>query len=166
MKNQLAQWKMKTQIGDIYLVASEKGLKALIWKEQAAPYIKDIGEKTPQAEFLRQTIREITEYFDGKRTSFAIPLDVEGTEFQSKVWKELAKIPYGKTTSYKKIAGSLKTKGVRAVGTANGRNPISIIVPCHRVIASDGTLGGYAGGLPAKQALLDLERKVGSPGGT
>lgn len=157
---ELAQWKMKTPIGDIYLVASAKGLKALIWKEQKAPYINDINADNAQAKFLRQTIQEITEYFAGERTSFEIPLDVEGTEFQSKVWSELAKIPYGQTTSYKKIAGQLKTKGVRAVGTANGRNPISIIVPCHRVIASDGTLGGYAGGLPAKQVLLELERKV------
>lgn len=160
MKSELAQWKMKTKIGDIFLVASEKGLKALIWKEQKAPYIHDLNVKTPQAKFLRQTIQEITEYFEGKRTAFEIPLDVEGTEFQSKVWRELAKIPYGTTTSYKKIAAQLKTKGVRAVGTANGRNPISIIVPCHRVIASDGTLGGYAGGLPAKRILLDLERNI------
>lgn len=159
MKSSLAQWKMKTKLGDIYLVASEKGLKALIWKEQKVPYAKDVKEKTPQAKFLRQTIQEITEYFEGTRTTFEIPLDVEGTEFQSKVWGELVKIPYGQTTSYKKIAAQLKTKGVRAVGTANGRNPISIIVPCHRVIASDGTLGGYAGGLAAKQILLELEQK-------
>jgi methylated-DNA-[protein]-cysteine S-methyltransferase len=100
-------------------------------------------------------------YFAGERVSFSVPLDASGTEFQKKAWAALLTIPYGETRSYGQLATQIgNPKASRAVGAANGRNPISIIVPCHRAIASDGTLIGFAGGLEAKQYLLSLEMRV------
>ncbi|GHT09331.1 methylated-DNA--protein-cysteine methyltransferase [Bacteroidia bacterium] len=108
---------------------------------------------------LKETIRQLTEYFEGKRQTFELPLRPKGTAFQQKVWDALCKIPYGTTTSYAGLAGSIGLpKAYRAVGNANGKNPIAIIIPCHRVVASDGSLGGYAYGLTIKEALLRLER--------
>src|SRR6185436_13964751 len=102
--------------------------------------------------------RELGEYLRGERQTFTVPLRPQGTPFQESVWNALLAIPYGAQRSYADIARVIGSpKAVRAVGTANGRNPIAIIVPCHRVIASDGTLGGYGGGLPAKEWLLKLE---------
>ena len=102
--------------------------------------------------------RQLDEYFARKRTSFDLPLTVSGTEFQERVWLTLAEIPYGETISYAELARWVgHPRAFRAVGSANGANPIPVILPCHRVIASDGTLGGYGGGLPTKRALLKLE---------
>jgi len=102
--------------------------------------------------------RQLLEYLEGTRKYFDLPLDIRGTEFQKVVWKELVKIPYGETISYKDMAVAIKkSKASRAVGTANGKNPLCIIIPCHRVIASDGSLGGYSGGLSIKMKLLKLE---------
>ena len=107
---------------------------------------------------LQQCCLEIDEYFAGKRKKFDIKTDFTGTPFQNKVWQELLKIPYGKTISYADLAKGIKRpKACRAVGSANGKNPIAIIIPCHRVIAANGTLGGYAYGLEVKKRLLDLE---------
>jgi methylated-DNA-[protein]-cysteine S-methyltransferase len=107
---------------------------------------------------LRQTTAELREYMAGQREEFTVPLELTGTEFQREVWQELCKIPYGKTCRYIDIANAIgKPKAVRAVGAANGSNPVPIIVPCHRVIGSDGTLTGYGGGLPLKRRLLQLE---------
>jgi len=112
----------------------------------------------PAEKILRETVRQLQEYFAGRRTQFDIVLGLAGTSFQKQVWKELSKIPFGKTVAYKDIAGRIKNpKAVRAVGSANGKNPVSIIIPCHRVIAADGTMGGYGGGLTVKQQLLKLE---------
>jgi len=112
-------------------------------------------EATP---LIKETIRQLDEYLEGKRKEFDLPFGFEGTEFQKKVWAELLKIPYGETRSYGEIAENIGVaKGARAVGFANNRNPISIIVPCHRVIGADGKLVGYGGGLPIKKMLLDLE---------
>lgn len=117
----------------------------------------DSGEKT---EFTDLVYKEIMEYLNGKRKSFDIKYEINGTEFQKKVWKELTNIPYGETRSYKEIAVAVgNPKASRAVGMANNKNPIAIIVPCHRVIGSDGKLVGYAGGLDMKKALLTLEKK-------
>ena len=103
---------------------------------------------------------ELREYFDGKRREFDLPLAPEGTDFQKRVWEELCKIPYGETRSYGEIAAALgNTRAARAVGLANNKNPIPIIVPCHRVIGADGALVGYAGGVEAKDFLLKLEKK-------
>lgn len=153
-----AQWKMETPIGPLYLVASEVGLQKLVFTKCKEPFVKDLNSNQSEVKFLKQAVLELREYFSGKRKKFSISLDVHGTPFQEKVWKQLSKIPYGKTVSYSDVAKGIKNdKAVRAVGTANGRNPISIIVPCHRVIAADGTLGGYGGGLSKKTKLLQLE---------
>jgi methylated-DNA-[protein]-cysteine S-methyltransferase len=107
---------------------------------------------------LVQAEAELEEYFAGRRRKFDVPLDLVGTDFQKQVWHQLLKIPYGRTCSYADIAREIENpKAVRAVGAANGRNPICVIVPCHRVIAADGSLGGYTGGLDKKRQLLTLE---------
>ncbi len=152
------QWEMKSPIGPLYLVASEKGLQAILWKKQKAEMASSLKSSEPNTKILELTVQQLNEYFAGDRTEFEIPLDQAGTHFQRKVWDELVKIPYGETTSYKQIADRLQTGAMRAVGSANGRNPLSIIVPCHRVIASNGTLAGYSGGLDKKRFLLDLEK--------
>jgi methylated-DNA-[protein]-cysteine S-methyltransferase len=107
----------------------------------------------------RAAAAEILEYLEGKRTEFGIPLDLRGTEFQRRVWNALLEIPYGETRSYHTVARSIgRPRAVRAVGAANGANPVSLVVPCHRVIAADGRLGGYGGGLELKARLLAMER--------
>jgi len=117
------------------------------WKQSAAPF--------------RWVERQLREYFEGKRTAFDLPLHPKGTPFQMAVWKALMKIPYGETRSYGDIARAVgRPAAVRAVGLANGRNPLPIVVPCHRVIGASGKLVGYGGGLAVKQALLDREREV------
>ena len=117
-----------------------------------------VKKETP---LIKKAAQQIKEYFDGKRKKFSLPIAMHGTEFQMDVWEALQKIPYGETRSYKEIAELInRPKAVRAVGMANNRNPISIIVPCHRVIGHDGKLVGYGGGLPLKQYLLELEKKI------
>ena len=117
------------------------------------------GLKKAETPLIQKAASQIKEYLDGKRKQFKLPLAPRGTEFQLAVWRALEKIPYGETRSYKEIAAAIgRPKAVRAVGMANNRNPISIIVPCHRVIGHDGKLVGYGGGLPLKQRLLELER--------
>ena len=112
-----------------------------------------------ETDLIKETKKQLDEYFAGKRKKFDIPTRLEGTEFQKRVWEELRKIPYGKTVTYKDIAEAVGCpKGFRAVGLANNRNPISIIYPCHRVIGSNGSLTGYGGGLDVKEKLLELER--------
>ena len=106
-----------------------------------------------------EPLRQLQEYFAGKRQEFELQVDPQGTSFQKEVWRELCRIPYGETASYQAIAERLgKPKACRAVGMANGRNPLPIIIPCHRIIGKNGTLTGFGGGLPVKRQLLDLER--------
>jgi methylated-DNA-[protein]-cysteine S-methyltransferase len=158
-----AQWVMNSKIGRLYLVASEKGLQGVYWRKQSVPMMKSLSDVRSEIRILSNTARELEEYFEGKRKKFDLPLDVNGTPFQTLVWKQLSKIPYGKTYSYSDIAERIKNaKAVRAVGTANGKNPLCIIVPCHRVIAADGSMGGYSGGLAIKAKLLELEKKAPS----
>ena len=108
---------------------------------------------------LKETVRQLTEYFDGKRRDFDLPLDLQGADFWKRVWQALRAIPYGETRSYKQMAEAVGCpKGSRAVGMANNRNPIPIIIPCHRVIGADGKLVGYAGGLEMKKQLLAIEK--------
>ncbi len=112
-----------------------------------------------KTEFSDHVYSELVKYFNGELKEFNLPIKLEGTAFQKNVWNKLMEIPYGQTTNYKEIAVKIENqKAVRAVGTANGNNPIWIVIPCHRVIASDGTLAGYAGGLEMKKFLLDLEK--------
>ena len=118
------------------------------------------GHEKKETPLIRETIRQLKEYFAGQRTSFDVPLEADGTAFQKRVWEALRTIPYGETRSYQQIAVIAGCpKGARAVGLANNRNPISIIVPCHRVIGADGSLTGYAAGLPVKQQLLQMENQ-------
>lgn len=120
----------------------------------------ETSESGKNTEFSDLVYNEVMEYLNGKRKSFDIKYEINGTEFQKKVWKELTNIPYGETRTYKEIAVAVgNPKASRAVGMANNKNPIAIIVPCHRVIGSDGKLVGYAGGLDMKRALLTLEKK-------
>ena len=151
------QLRMKTKIGPLYLIATDKALTGVFWTKQPAPMMTT--ELTPAAIILKNTQLQLTEYFDGQRKKFELPLSAEGTEFQKKVWKQLRKINYGSTQSYKDIATKIRNKKAsRAVGTANGQNPLCIIIPCHRVISSDGSIGGYSGGLKIKIHLLNLEK--------
>jgi len=141
----------------ILLVGDEKGLKHVIFlKGERQVEIPD--DWVENKELFREVTRQLDAYFSGKLESFDLKLAPEGTEFQKSVWKALCKIPYGETRTYKDIAASVgKPKAYRAVGLANNRNPIAIIVPCHRVIGSNGKLTGYASGLDLKAFLLKLE---------
>lgn len=124
------------------------------------PTNKPQAKWTESESATRPYVRELEEYFAGERRNFNFPLDLRGTEFQLKCWRALLEIPYGETRTYADIARAVgQPRGFRAVGLANNRNPIAIVVPCHRVIASDGTLCGYGGGLDIKQKLLDLEAR-------
>ncbi len=151
--------KMQSPVGELKLVASEKGLAAVLWENDSQkrvplPAVTADSENT----ILQETERQLSEYFQGKRKEFSLPLDPLGTDFQKSVWQALITIPFGETRSYGEIARQLgNEKAMRAVGAANGKNPISIIAPCHRVIGANGKLTGFAGGLKAKATLLDLE---------
>lgn len=121
--------------------------------------IHKISDET-ESELMTEAKRQLTEYFQRKRKTFELPLAPAGTEFQKKVWAALCTVPYGTTCSYKEIAAKIENpKGCQAVGQANGKNPILIVIPCHRVICADGTLGGYSGGIKVKKYLLRLEGK-------
>ena|SRR5690242_1739721 len=149
---QLYSFLYDSPIGPLTLVASERGLVALEFGKRNHP---DAIENSARLAPCRQ---QLAEYFAGNRQEFSISLDIRGTAFQKRCWQELLKIPYGQTRSYRQIAEAVGNRNaVRAVGLANGQNPIAIIVPCHRVIASDGTLCGYGGGLELKEELLRLE---------
>ncbi|MDR2857128.1 MAG: methylated-DNA--[protein]-cysteine S-methyltransferase [Novosphingobium sp.] len=146
-------------VGALTLVASDKGLVAVLWENDAPDRVR-LGALTESEghPVLAETGRQLGEYFAGKRRAFDLPLDFHGTAFQKRVWQQLLTIPFGETRSYGEIARALGQPGAsRAVGAANGRNPISIVAPCHRVIGSSGALTGFAGGLEAKQRLLALE---------
>ena len=145
-----------TPIGRLTLVASSKGLQQVIFGAKKLSTAKSVSSKA--SVHLSQTEKQLREYFAGKRKKFSIKLNISGTEFQESVWYALNKIAYGKTGSYAQQAKLVhKPKAFRAVGSANGKNPVAIILPCHRVIATDGTLGGYGGGLSIKRKLLALE---------
>jgi len=150
---------MKSPVGELKLIASDKGLAAILWgnddpkRVRLNPLIEN--KKHP---VLLETERQLNDYFSGKLKKFSVKLDFAGTEFQKKVWKALLTIPFGETRSYGQIAKQIGSpKAVRAVGAANGKNPISIITPCHRVIGSNGKLTGFAGGLETKAHLLGIE---------
>jgi len=146
-------------IGTLKLVASDEGLVAVLWEKERPGRVNlpDLVEN-PAHPLLLRTEKELNEYFSRTRKSFTVPLDMRGTYFQKQVWEALLGIPFGETRTYGQLANQLgNPKGTRAVGAANGRNPIAIIVPCHRVIGFSGKLTGFAGGLDAKAYLLSLE---------
>ncbi|MGX1173065.1 MULTISPECIES: methylated-DNA--[protein]-cysteine S-methyltransferase [Pseudomonas] len=146
-------------VGQLILVARETRLAAILWENERLNRVR-LGplEEDTQHPVLKETERQLLEYFAGQRRRFELELDFAGTDFQVRVWQALLTIPFGETRSYRDIAVQIgQPTAVRAVGAANGRNPISIIAPCHRVIGSSGSLTGFAGGLAAKQLLLSLE---------
>lgn len=147
-------------VGQLKLVASDSGLVAILWQNDGPRRVRLSGLIEDQAHpGLLLTERQLGEYFAGKRDHFSVSLDMRGTTFQKAVWRALLAIPFGETRTYGQIAAGLgNPKATRAVGAANGRNPISIIVPCHRVVGSSGKLTGFAGGLETKERLLQLER--------
>ena len=146
----------ESALGLIQLTASTKGLTGLLF--DAVPAEKSNNTDHP---ILSNALNQLDEYFQGKRKEFRIPVDMNGTEFQMRVWNAVAKIGYGSLATYQDIANSIKNpKGVRAVGLANGKNPIPIIIPCHRIIGSNGKLTGYGGGLWRKEWLLRHEGAI------
>lgn len=152
---------MPSPVGNLKLVASDKGLVAILWQNDKPKRVR-LGALVLNNDhpILLETERQLNEYFQGKRKSFSLNLDLIGTKFQNDVWQSLLAIPFGETRSYGQIARQLgNPQAMRAVGAANGRNPISIIVPCHRVIGASGKLTGFAGGLDVKAHLLGLENK-------
>ena len=146
-------------VGRLKLIAGDKGLAAILWPDDRPRRVRvEAPVEDPAHPVLVQTARQLGEYFAGQRQTFSVPLDFHGTTFQQAVWQRLLAIPYGETRSYGQLAAELgKPSAVRAVGAANGRNPISIIAPCHRVIGQNGSLTGFAGGLEVKARLLALE---------
>ncbi|AXQ21443.1 methylated-DNA--[protein]-cysteine S-methyltransferase [Acinetobacter wuhouensis] len=156
----LSFMEMASPVGQLKLVATETALVAVLWENENPNRVRlaELIENT-QHPILLETQKQLNEYFAGQRQVFDLPLDFEGTEFQQKVWQALLTIPFGETRSYKQIAEQIgNVKAVRAVGAANGKNPISIIAPCHRVVGANGKLVGFAGGLENKGILLKIEK--------
>ena len=150
---------IESPVGRLKLVAGERGLAAILWENdnpkrvRLGPLVEDKNHPV-----LVETERQLKAYFAGKLKKFSVKFDFAGTDFQKEVWQALATIPFGETRSYGEIARQIgRARAVRAVGAANGRNPISIVVPCHRVIGSNGKLTGFAGGLENKEFLLKTE---------
>ena len=149
-------------IGRLTLLSKRGCLTHLVMEDQAHATPVPQGSERDDGAFV-DVVAQLGEYFAGERTRFDLPMALEGTDFQRRVWSELCSIPYGRTISYGELARRIDNpRASRAVGSANGRNPIAVIVPCHRVIAGDGSLGGYGGGLDRKVVLLELERAVRS----
>jgi len=146
---------LTTPIGTLQLYSNGVALTAIDWPDEQLAQEEAVEKEDA---VLREAMQQLTQYFNREREQFDVPLDARGTEFQRAVWESLRRIPYGEQRSYADIARDVgRPKAVRAVGAANGRNPIPIIVPCHRVIGSNGTLTGFAGGLALKRELLALE---------
>ncbi len=158
---ELEKVELDSPIGRLTIIASPTGLTHILF-EGEVPVDVGLTEPVPTVvdnPILRAVCHQLTEYFDGERRDFDLPLDLRGTEFQIEAWTALAAIPYGETVTYAHQAEAIgRPTAVRAVGSANGRNPIPIVLACHRVVGSDGSLTGYSGGLDLKRRLLDLER--------
>jgi methylated-DNA-[protein]-cysteine S-methyltransferase len=145
---------MDSPMGPVTVASTGKGIASIHFGNS----VPSGGLTDPSAN--HQTVEQLTEYFEGKRTQFDLPLDVEGTPFQKAVWTQLLRIPYGETRTYGEIAKAIGRPGAaRAVGMANHENPIAVVIPCHRVIGRDGSLTGYAGGVQLKAQLLSIERR-------
>jgi methylated-DNA-[protein]-cysteine S-methyltransferase len=144
---------LNTPVGWLQIVADEEGITAIRYLDQAPTEFM-----TPTLPHLKEAYKQLSEYFQGKRAAFSLPLKPEGTDFQKDVWTRLSEIPYGKTVSYKDLALSVgRPNASRAVGMANNKNPLPIVIPCHRVIGTSGELTGYASGLEVKEKLLKIE---------
>ena len=186
-RTSLSRTQMDSPLGTLTLVASDDGLRAVMWPEadviedepiedepvdQAAVEDDPVDEAAVEDELIEDpthpvlvaAVAQLEEYFDGKRTDFDLPLDLVGTNFQVACWLALDEIPFGETRTYGEQATSVgRPTATRAVGAANGRNPVSIVLPCHRVIGADGSLTGFGGGLDAKRWLLDHEQSRATP---
>ena len=146
-------------VGPLFLAASTKGLVRLEFESRMQKLNPDTNQLRESKPALAPYLRELSEYFAGERREFSLPLDLRGTGFQLACWHALLEIPYGETRSYREIAEAIgHPHAYRAVGMSNNRNPVAIVVPCHRVIASSGSLCGYGGGLDIKRKLLDMEQ--------
>lgn len=147
-----------TPIGFLSIAVDENAVKAISFRDVGQQYSGALKQETP---LINSVYSQLKEYFAVQRKEFNLPLAPEGTDFQQKVWQALCQIPYGETRSYKEIAVAAGSpKGYRAVGLANNRNPIAIIIPCHRVIGADGKMVGYGGGLAIKEKLLQIEKAL------
>lgn len=151
--------RIPTPMGTLIATAMDAALTGLYFEEGKRPMqMRPDWQLDPKALPLRACAAQVAEYFDGRRRAFDLPLAAAGTDFQKRVWREIARIPYGETVSYAELAKRAGASGsARAAGAATGRNPLAIIVPCHRVVGSDGSITGYAGGLERKVRLLELE---------
>lgn len=165
--DQIFYQELQTPLGPMLAAASDKGLCLLEFtdKNNKQEILDQVSKKWNSSlmkkknEYIQQAKKELDLYFKRKLKKFSVPLDLKGTEFQTKVWNSLNKIPYGKTWSYQEQSLKLKSpSAIRAIASANGKNKIAIIIPCHRVIGKNGSLTGYAGGIDRKQSLLDLEQ--------
>ena len=161
-RSELRRREIPTPIGVLTLIASDRGLTNVVFEEENgpdAPMRSEVPAADTDDEILAAAVSQLEEYFAGTRREFDLPLDLEGTEFQRQAWRGLADVPYGETTTYGEQAERIGRPGAfRAVGAANGQNPVPIILPCHRIIGADGSLTGFGGGLALKQQLLDHER--------
>ena len=153
---------MPSAVGKLKLVASANALVAVLWEKEYADRVKlETAKLDRRHPILLETERQLGEYFAGARSQFELPLELRGSDFQNKVWRALTEIPFGQTISYFDLAKMIGSpKASRAVGAANGKNPLAIVIPCHRVIGTDGTLTGFAGGLETKAMLLTLEARA------
>lgn len=153
---------LRSPVGPLRVIASSEVIKAVLWGAEDFKRCRLSSRSCEDSHaLLDRAVCQLNEYFSGRRRSFDLPLEAEGTDFQRRVWQALSEIPLGETRTYGQIAERIGApKGARAVGLANRSNPISIIVPCHRVIGADGRLTGFAGGLDSKRALLELERRT------
>ncbi|MBJ9952481.1 MULTISPECIES: methylated-DNA--[protein]-cysteine S-methyltransferase [unclassified Acinetobacter] len=158
---QLSFMEMNSPVGILKLVAHDQALVAVLWENENPKRVR-LAQliENKNHPILLETQKQLNEYFQGQRTQFDLALDFAGTDFQQKVWQALLTIPFGETRSYKQIAEQIgNVEAVRAVGAANGKNPISIIAPCHRVVGANGKLVGFAGGLENKDILLKIEKR-------
>ena len=152
---------LDSPIGRLRLVATDQGLSHLLFDQQVGEDLESAGDEVEADDHpvLAAATAQLAEYFAGRRQEFDIPLDLSGTEFQRAAWSALANVPFGETRSYRQQAEAIgRPKAVRAIGAANGRNPVPIVLPCHRIVGSDGSLTGYGGGLPIKEFLLNHEQ--------
>jgi methylated-DNA-[protein]-cysteine S-methyltransferase len=165
MERAMVYKRMASPVGMLTLVATDNGLAAILWENDRPGRVKlNVGAEVDDHPVLVETERQLEEYFAGRRKQFALTLDLSGTAFQRRVWNALLAIPFGETRSYGRIASEIgNPSAVRAVGAANGRNPVSIVVPCHRVVGSTGALTGFAGGLDIKAHLLAFESGLPLP---
>jgi methylated-DNA-[protein]-cysteine S-methyltransferase len=151
---------LDTSIGTVLIAGDAEAIRRIAFPKNGKPFRPEPGWEHSARGPVGEAIRQLRDYFAGRRTGFDLPLAPEGTPFQRAVWRQLQDIPYGGTISYGELARRLgNPKASRAVGSANGANPIPIVIPCHRVIGADGKLTGFGGGLPVKQALLALEAR-------